>query len=97
MAKRSYTRRTDEELIAELESKIKRIEQRVESRKRADSPVLKEIPKVKRKLAQFSQLCVDHGRKDLSNSILAFLSTLEQQARQNSNGPPRPRSMNGEA
>ncbi len=80
MAKRSYNRRSEEELIADLETKIKSIEHRVVARQRKDSAVLKEFPKVKRKLASFSQLCMDHQREDLSNTILAFLTTLENQA-----------------
>ncbi len=82
MAKRSYHRRTDDEIIFELQSRIKKLESRIESRSRQDSRVLKEIPKVKRSLARFSQLCMDHERTDLSNTVQAFLATLEQQAKQ---------------
>jgi len=82
MAKRSYNRRTDDEIIVELQSRIKKIESRIESRTRPDSRLLKEIPKIKRSLARFSQLCMDHERTDLSNTVQAFLATLEQQARQ---------------
>ena len=81
MSKRSYNRRTDDQIIHELQSRIRKIETRIESRSRSDSPVLKEIPKVKRALARFSQLCMDHERTDLSNTVQAFLATLEQQAR----------------
>ena len=82
MEKRSYNRRSDEQIITELQSKIQKIEARLHAKKRKDSPVLKEIPKLKRNLAKFAQLCMDHNRKDLSNTVLAFLATLEQQARQ---------------
>lgn len=82
MGKRSYNRRTDEQIIGDLQDRIKKIENRLEARKRKDSPVLKEIPKVKRMLGRFAQVCVDHERGDLSNTALAFLATLERQARQ---------------
>ncbi len=81
MTKRSYNRRTDEELIEALEDKIKQIEARKEAKERRDSPVLKEIPKVKRKLSSFAQLCMDHDRHDLVNTVMAFLTTLESQAK----------------
>ena len=81
MSKRIYSRRTDDELIAELESRIKKIEGRMESKQREDAPVVKEIPKIRRNLGKFSQLCLDHGRGDIANSILAFMATLDSQVR----------------
>jgi hypothetical protein len=80
MAKRKYTRRTDEELINELQDKIRKVQDRMDSRQRKDSAVLKELPKVQRSLRRFAQLAVDHGREDLSNSTLAFLAGLERSA-----------------
>jgi len=81
MAKRTYNRRTDTEIIDELQDRIRKIESRVEARQRKDSPVLKEIPKLRRNLAKFAQTCTDHQRGDLSNTVLAFLATIERQAR----------------
>jgi len=80
MATRKYNRRSDDELIAELQTKIDRVQARVESRKRRDSPVIKELPKIQRVLRRFAQLAIDHGREDLSNSTLAFLAGLERAA-----------------
>lgn len=80
MAKRSYHRRSDEELIADLQEKIKLVEQRMQSKTRADAPVLKEVTKVGRNLRKFAQLAVDHGRDDLSNMTLAFLAGLQRAA-----------------
>ncbi len=82
MAKRSYHRRTDEQIIADLEDKIREIERRKEAKERPDQAVLKDLPKLKRQLGKFSQLCMDNCRGDLSNSILAFLATFEMQAKQ---------------
>ena len=81
MAKREYNRRSDEQIIDELQSRIKKIEQRIEARRRKDSPVLKEVPKIRRALAKFGQLCMDHDRKDISNTVTVFLATLENQVR----------------
>ena len=81
MNKRAYNRRSDNQIIGDLESRIEKIQARIQARERRDSPVLKEIPKVRRTLARFAQLCMDHERNDLSNTALAFLATLEQQAR----------------
>jgi hypothetical protein len=80
MAKRSYTRRTDEQLIEELQSKLKRVEARIEAKHRADAPVLKEISKLSRSLRKFAQTATDYDRSDLSNMTLAFLSGLERAA-----------------
>ena len=82
MTKRSYSRRSDDEIISDLQSRIRQLERRVESKQRPDSVVLKEIPKLKKFLSRVSQLCMDTGRKDLSNSILAFLTTFEMQAKE---------------
>ncbi|MGK0218921.1 MAG: hypothetical protein ACI9HE_002418 [Planctomycetota bacterium] len=82
MTKRSYHRRSDDEKIAELQSKIAQLEVRMEADKRPDGEVLSQFPKVKRNLARFSQLCVDNGRHDLSNSTLAFINMLEKQSQE---------------
>ncbi|MCB9903438.1 MAG: hypothetical protein H6831_03435 [Planctomycetes bacterium] len=82
MTKRKYTRRTEQERISELEDKIRVIRDRMESKKRKDSAVLKELPKVKRALNKFAQLAVDHNRHDLANSCVAFLAGLDRAARE---------------
>lgn len=81
MSKRAYNRRSDDEIIGDLQARIETIQARIQARERRDSPVLREVPKIKRTLARFAQLCMDHDRKDISNTALAFLATLEQQAR----------------
>jgi len=78
--KRSYRRRSDEERIAELESKIEEQKRKIALRERQDSPVLKDIPGVRRRLQSFAQLAIDHGREDLSNMTMAFLAGLERAA-----------------
>lgn len=82
MAKRSYNRRTDEELISDLQDRIRKVEHRMKSKQRRDAAVLKELPKVNRSLRRFSQVAVDSGRGDLSNMTLAFLAGLERAAQE---------------
>lgn len=81
MTTRKYHRRSDEQLIADYEARIKELQKKMEARERPDTKVLKELPKLKRQLGRFSQLCMDHDRADLSNSILAFLANFEAQAK----------------
>ncbi len=80
MAKRSYHRRSDEELIAELQDKIQMVERRMQAKTREDAAVLKQLPKVSRNLRKFAQLATDHGRGDLSNMTIAFLAGLQRAA-----------------
>ena len=78
LSKRNYKRRTDQERIAELESRLAQLQKKVESKQRADLPVLKEIPKLQRKLKQFAQTAVNFGREDLANSTMAFVMGLDR-------------------
>jgi len=77
-SKRKYNRRSDEQRIAELESKISLIKERVEAKKRRDSAVLREVPKLQRTLKRFAELALEHGREDIANSATAFSSGLER-------------------
>ena len=74
MTKRQYTKRTEEEMIADLEAKIAKIKDRQETKLRKDSPVLKKWERVKTTLVKFSQLAMDHDRADVANSVTAFLA-----------------------
>ncbi|MAE27986.1 MAG: hypothetical protein QF724_06335 [Planctomycetota bacterium] len=91
MAKRAYNRRTEEQRIAELEAKIEEIKQRKISRERKDSPVIKELPKIRRQLKKFSTIAMEHGRKDLANSAQLFLESLQRQAMEEPAKPKRGR------
>ncbi len=81
MTKREYNRRTDDELLEDLESQLESLKSRAEKEQRPDAAVLKEFAKVKKTLARFTQICVNNGRMDLSNSTMAFMHTLDQQAK----------------
>jgi hypothetical protein len=77
-SKRPYTRRSEEERIAELNSRIEKIKQRLEMKQRKDSPVLREMAKLQRMLRKFAQTALDHGRSDLANSTQAFAAGLDR-------------------
>lgn len=76
--KRSYRRRSEDERIEALQAEIATLREKMESRKRKDLPVLKEIPKLQRRLHKFVQMSVDHDRHDIANTTLAFLAGLER-------------------
>lgn len=77
-AKRNYNRRSDGELIAEMEARILDLRRKIESRTRPDQDVLLEIPKLQRKLRRFAQLAMQHARSDLANSTMAFMAGLDR-------------------
>jgi hypothetical protein len=81
MTKREYSRRSDEDLLGDLENKLSALKKKFREKNRPDAPALKEMKKVKKALTKFSQICVDNGRTDLANSVLAFLHTLEHQSK----------------
>jgi molecular chaperone GrpE (heat shock protein) len=76
--KRTYKRRTEEQRIADLQSKLEDLQKKLVAKERADLPVLKEIPKVQRRLQRFAQLAVNYGREDLANSTMAFVAGLQR-------------------
>ncbi|MCC7014712.1 MAG: hypothetical protein IT454_19275 [Planctomycetes bacterium] len=77
-AKRSYTRRTDEQRIAELQAKIEELKVKAREVSRPDLEVLRHAPKLHAKLRAFAQVANDHGRADVANSTLAFLAGLDR-------------------
>jgi hypothetical protein len=80
---RSRKRRDELELIRQLEEKIKAVEARKEKRrKRTESPIWKDFEKLKKQMARFTQLCMDHQRGDIANSVLGFMTVLERQSRE---------------
>lgn len=76
--KRSYRRRNDSDRIAEMEAKIAELRQKIETRDRADQAVVDEVPKIQKRLREFAQLAMSHGRHDIANSTMAFMAGLER-------------------
>jgi hypothetical protein len=80
---RTRKRRDELEQIRQLEAKIKAVEARKEKRKRrTESPVWKDFEKLKRQMARFAQVCMNHQRADIANSVLGFMTVLERQSRE---------------
>ncbi len=77
-ARRQYRRRSDEERIADLERRIDELKTQQAAKKKMEDPVLKEIPKVQRRLRKFAQFAMDHNRPDIANSATAFKSSLDR-------------------
>lgn len=78
MAKRTYTRRSDQERIDELQGKISKIQTRIESKRIRESPIVREAAKLQRALRKFAQVAIDNSREDLTNSTQAFSAGLER-------------------
>jgi TolA-binding protein len=92
MTKRSYTRRSDEQRIAELEQRLSKIKGRVADKQQRESPIQRDVKKVQRVLRKFAQTALDHGRADLANSTTAFLAGLERLAGERADEPARGRA-----
>lgn len=75
---RTYSRRTDDERLAELEQRLAELKAKHAQQQRMKDPVLREAPKLQRKLKQFAQLALDSGRPDLANSALAWNAQMER-------------------
>lgn len=88
--RRSYRRRSDDERIAELENRIKDLKARQAVRDKKDDPVIREIPKIQRRLRKFAQLAMNHQRPDIANSITAFTAGLERVVQSELGAQPAP-------
>ena len=76
--RRHYNRRTEDQRLADVEKKIAELKARQVVREKKDDPVLREIPKIRRRLLKFAQLAMNHNRPDISNSIMAFNAGMER-------------------
>jgi|RhiMethySRZTD1v2_1073278.scaffolds.fasta_scaffold358592_2 hypothetical protein len=87
--RRSYNRRTDQERIAQLEARIADIQAREDAKKKKDDPLMKDVPKVQRRLRKFAQLAAQHERLDIANSVTAWVSSLDRMVRDDTLRPAR--------
>jgi molecular chaperone GrpE (heat shock protein) len=72
-------RRTEDQQIADLESKIREVEERMKRKVIKASPLHKEFERFKKQAARFVQACTDEDRADIANSVLGVLSVTEKQ------------------
>jgi phage shock protein A len=75
---RTYSRRTDDERLAELEQRLAELKAKQARQQKMKDPVLREAPKLQRKLKQFAQLALDNDRPDVANSVLAWNAQMER-------------------
>ena len=78
-AVRSTERRSEDQQIADLESKIREVEERMKRKELRSSPIHKEFARFKKHAARFVQACADEGRPDITNSVLGVLAVTERQ------------------
>lgn len=81
MTKRSYTRRTPEDRLRELEAKLATAKAKLEADKERDSPINREWQKVSKLLRKFIQTASDAGRTDIALSVQAFAAGIERSIR----------------
>lgn len=76
--RRRYNRRSDDQRIQELEHRIEELKAKQAAREKRDDPVVREIPKVQKRLRKFAQLAMDNNRPDIANTTTAFAAALER-------------------
>ena len=78
--KRKYNRRSEQERIRALQEKLQAIKHKLEekNKKHEPSPVLKQIPRLQKKLKQFAAFAQANGRADIATSVLAFSAGLDR-------------------
>jgi len=76
--RRQYHRRTPEDRVAEIEQRIAELKAKQAAREKRESPLVKEIPRLQGRLRRFAQLAMDQQRADVSNSVMAFVASLER-------------------
>ena len=76
--KRTYQRRDDEARIAEMQAKIAKLREKIDTRSRGDQEVVNEVPKLLKRLRDFAQLAMQSGRHDMANTTMAFMAGLER-------------------
>ena len=54
------------------------MQNKVESKQRPDQTVVREAPRLAKKLREFAQLAQENGRSDIANSTIAFLAGLDR-------------------
>lgn len=81
MTKRSYTRRSPEERLRELESKLAEAKAKLEAEKERDSLLHQEWQKAFKLLRKFIQTASDEGRTDIAISVQAFTAGIERSIR----------------
>lgn len=75
-------RRTEEEMLRDLEAKLADLRAKAEARKRRDEPMLKASAKLVKAVRKYAEEAQQAGRTDLALSAQAFAAGLERAAAQ---------------
>ncbi|MBL8859106.1 MAG: hypothetical protein JNL28_11405 [Planctomycetes bacterium] len=78
MPKRSYSRRTPEQRLHELEAQLAAARAKLESEKERNSPLRRDWTKAQKALRKFIQTATDEGRSDLALSAEAFTAGTDR-------------------
>lgn len=78
MAPRAYNRRTPEQIVADLQAEIEREKAKIEARAKATDPILREIPKLQKRLRKFAQAAYEAKRMDIANATTGFSTSLDK-------------------
>ncbi len=77
--RRTHQRRNEDEMIEDLEAKLREVEERMKRKEILASPLHKEFARFKKHAAKFVQACTDEQRSDIANSVLGALTVTERQ------------------
>ena len=78
MPKRSYSRRTPEQRLHDLEAKLAEARAKLESEKERNSPLRRDWIKAQKALRNFIQTATSEGRSDLALSAEAFTAGTDR-------------------
>jgi hypothetical protein len=83
MDKRTYTRRTDEDRIRDLEAKLAQVKAKLEAKETKNSPLQRAFARAQRVLRKFEEVATESGRTDVALSIQAFTAGIERSVNTN--------------
>lgn len=72
-------RRSEDEMISDLEDKIRQVESRMKRREQRDQPVHRSFAKFKKQASAFAQAALDEQRTDVANTVIGMLGVVERQ------------------
>jgi Skp family chaperone for outer membrane proteins len=75
-------RRTEEEMLRDLETKLAQLREKAEARKQREGPMVKATKKLVKSVRKYAEQAQSEGRTDLALSAQAFAAGLERAAAQ---------------
>ncbi|MDG1491202.1 MAG: hypothetical protein P8R43_04875 [Planctomycetota bacterium] len=75
----SRARRSEDEMISDLEAKISEVESRMKRKEQRDQPVHRSFAKFKKQASAFAQTALDDQRTDVANTVIGMLGVVQRQ------------------